>query len=157
MTQKKQLGFSLAEIVIALGICSFVLVALVGLFSIGLKASRDSINQFQAADLASQIIATRSASPTKEIAGLSGTLALPATAMTQAYGNAYGTATNYVGHDGKLTTLGKAAYQIICSSGTTAKTGPHVAEVYFVLSWPPQATPANAEGKYETITYIPLH
>ncbi len=140
----------------AMGICSFTLIALIGLFSVGLKDSRDSMNDFEAANLASQLIAARCASPTKEIPALSGTFAIPAAAMTQAYGNAYGSPTNYVGLDGNLATSDKAAYAITCLSGTTSRTGTQMAQVYLRLTWPVKAAAANASGKYEILTYIPL-
>ncbi|XHR28108.1 MAG: hypothetical protein ACFUZC_19530 [Chthoniobacteraceae bacterium] len=156
MITKNGRAFSLVEIVVAMGVCSFVIVALVGLFSIGLKARRDSNNQFHAADLASNIIATRSASPTKDAAG-SGTWAIPAAAMTQAYGDAYASEPCFVGHDGKLTDPSKAAYSVACYSGTSNVTGPRMAMVHLILSWPPTAALTNAEGRYETVTFIPLY
>jgi len=156
MFAKKSSAFSLVEIVLAMGVCTFIIVALVGLFGVGLKARRDSLNQCQAADLATHLIATRAAFPNVESVS-SGSWAIPAAAMVQRYGNAYPTATAYVGADGKLTDSTKAVYSICCYSGTTVATGPRVAKVYFVLSWPPGASQANAEGRYETVTYISLY
>ncbi len=147
-------GFSLVEVVLALGICTFVLVALMGLFSSGWKMNRESEDQVQAANLASQIVALRVASPTN---GPTTTAAIPHTKMTQAYGNAYGDPDQLVAFDGTLTKdMDKAAYRIACSVGTNAKTGSQLSQVYLRLTWPPQAAATNAAGRYEVCTYVPL-
>ncbi len=39
-------AFSLVEVVIALAICSFALIAILGLLTIGLQSTRDSSRQF---------------------------------------------------------------------------------------------------------------
>lgn len=148
-------AFSLVEVVLALGITSFVLVGLVGLLSTGLKSSRESEDQIQAANFASMVIASRRASP---INGLPN-FAIPATVLTNAYGKAYngGTASNsYLKWDGTLTASSSGAvYQVICMAGTNKMTGSGMAQVYFVLSWPPQMNLTNVNAKrYEIVTYI---
>jgi len=45
----------------------------------------------------------------------------------------------------------------VCRAGTNALTGPRLAQIYLLLTWPPQAAPANASGRYETLTYAPLY
>jgi len=146
-------GFTLVEVTLALGICAFVLVALIGLFSTGLKASRESEDQVQAANLASRIVAIRQAAPTN--ASSFPDLAIPASAMTNAYADAYGGATRYVGFDG-MTNSSSPAYRVTCKAGTNALTGSSTAQVYLLLTWPPQAAATNAAGRYEILTYIPL-
>jgi type II secretory pathway pseudopilin PulG len=49
-------GFSLVEIVIALGVAAFCLIALAGMLPIGIKAQRASANQTKANAVMSQII-----------------------------------------------------------------------------------------------------
>jgi type II secretory pathway pseudopilin PulG len=56
-------AFSLVEVVLALGLISFALVTILGLFSIGVKINKESSDQIQAADLASRILALRRALP----------------------------------------------------------------------------------------------
>lgn len=146
-------AFSLVEVVLALGICTFVLVALLGLFSTGLRDSRESEEQVQAANLASQIIATRVASPTNDT-NLTH-FAIPASRLTNAYGDIFPAAGGQVGLDGR--TNSPAAYRIVCRAGTNAATGPRVAQVYLMLSWPPAAPLTNAAGRYETLVYVPLY
>jgi uncharacterized protein (TIGR02598 family) len=51
-------GFSLIEVVLALGVISFALVAILGVFPAGLAANRTSISDTRAAQLANAITAT---------------------------------------------------------------------------------------------------
>jgi type II secretory pathway pseudopilin PulG len=147
-------AFSLVEVVLAIAICAFVLIAILGLFTTGLQSSRESEQEIQAANLASTIISLRIASPTNSIAALPN-FAIPTTAMTNAYGPAY-TGSVYVGSDGQTNTVANAVYSISCQAGTNSLTGNGVAQVSLMLSWPPQASSASAAGHYEIVTYIPI-
>ncbi|CAN5778936.1 hypothetical protein BH09VER1_BH09VER1_17510 [soil metagenome] len=144
-------AFNLVEVVLALGVCSFCLLAMIGLLGTGMQTGKESEEQIQAANMASLLVSTRAASPTNAIANF----AIPEDAMTNAYGNVYPAATSYIGLDGRTTNAANAAYQIICRAGTNATTGPGVAQVYVMLSWPAQASPTAATAKrYELLTYI---
>ena len=155
-------AFSLVEIVLAIAVCSFALIAVLGLFTTGLQSNHQSEQDIQAANLASMLISLRTASPTSAIPNLPN-FAIPTSVMSGPYTNAYpgsggNVLTNYVGLDGQTTTLANAAYLISCRAGTNAVTGNNLAQVYLMLSWPPQADPANGNvGHYEIITTIPLH
>lgn len=65
-------AFSLVEVVIALGLVSFVIVAVIGLFSVGLQATRDSEESIDATNLAAEIIGKRFAAPTNDLPPLDG-------------------------------------------------------------------------------------
>jgi len=52
LLRTEERSFSLVEIVIALGLVSFVLVALIGLMSVGLKAMKDSHHETLVSDMA---------------------------------------------------------------------------------------------------------
>jgi type II secretory pathway pseudopilin PulG len=152
-------AFSLVEVVLALGICVFAFVALLGLYTTGLRVNRESEAQIQAADFASMLIAARRAAPLLT----NSTAAIPAYAMTNIFTNAYPSynirtqLTNYIGEDGQLTNAANALYLISCQAGTNMLTGSSVAQVYLKLSWPPQANPANPSTEfYEVTTYIPF-
>ena len=56
-------GFSLVEVVLALGVVSFALVAIIGLLPIGLASGRGSIQESRANHLADEIFATLRAQP----------------------------------------------------------------------------------------------
>jgi len=146
-------AFSLVEVVLALGICAFVLVALIGLFSTGLRTGRESEEQVQAANLASQILATRIAAPTTS-SNLSD-FAIPLSSLTNSYADVFPSTGALVGLDGR--TNSTPAYRIICRAGTNAQTGPRLAQVYVMLSWPYQASITNSAGRYEALTYVPLY
>ncbi|SDT88771.1 Verru_Chthon cassette protein B [Verrucomicrobium sp. GAS474] len=149
-------GFSLVEVALALGICSFALIALLSLFTIGLHDSKESGEKIEAANLASLILSARRASPSGTNGTMS-TLAIPASALARSYGDAYAGADKYVSADGTLTTPAKAAFRIRCSAGTNAVTGTGVSMVYLLLSWPPQADPTGPNAKtYEFFSCIPL-
>jgi len=147
-------AFSLVEVVLALAVCTFVLVALVGLLGTGLQTSRDSEGQIHAADVASLLASVRTASPTNTIPYF----AIPASAMTNLYGNVYPDGAGYIGYDGKLTNAASAAYQITCWAGTNGTTGGKISQLYLMLTWPAQVSAGNASTKhYELLTYVSLH
>ncbi len=151
-------AFNLVEVVVAMGISVFVLVVLLALYSMGIRVNHESAAQIQAGNLASLIISSRSASPTN-LVNLSN-LAIPAASLTGPFTNAYphNQLTNYVGTDGMLTTAAQAAYIVSCQAGTNQVTGPYIAQVYLMLSWPVQVSQTNAVASdhYEITTYIPL-
>jgi type II secretory pathway pseudopilin PulG len=60
---RKVHGFSLVEIVIALGVISFALVAIIGLLPIGLASGRATIQETRANNLAEEIFATLRSQP----------------------------------------------------------------------------------------------
>jgi uncharacterized protein (TIGR02598 family) len=148
-------AFSLVEVVLALGICVFVLVTIMGLYSAGLRVHRESADQIEAANLASLIISSRRAAPTN-----SSQLAIPASALTNAFASAYANGTqltNYIGSDGILTNSAHAVYLVSCRAGTNPMTGPNVSQVYLMLSKPPTANPNSpSSDHYEITTYIPF-
>ena len=119
-------AFSLVEVVLALSICVFVLVVLLGLYGTGIKVNRESEAQIQAGNLASLIISDRNAAPTNQVNLTK--LAIPVSALTNAYTNAYAgnSPTSYVGPDGMLTNSTYAAYLVTCKAGTNMITGPNV-------------------------------
>ena len=148
-------AFSLLEVVVALAICVFVLVAVMGLFAAGVQTSHQSESEIQAANLASLILSTRRAAPLSA-AKAAGVPALPPAAMTNAFADAC--RDRFVGLDGMLTDNARnAAYWVTCRAGTNALTGPHVAQVYLILSWPVQVNPSLAASHhYEITTCIPF-
>jgi Tfp pilus assembly protein PilV len=147
-------AFSLVEVVVALGICTFVLVALMGLLSTGLQSGRDSEDQIQATNLAALLITTRTAATTNNIANF----AIPASAMTNAYGQIYPGGNTYISSNGMLTNVAGAAYQISCLAGTNLITGSGICQIYLRLSWPVHMSATNNVVKsYELLTYIPNH
>jgi Tfp pilus assembly protein PilV len=154
-------AFSLVEVVIALGVFSFVVIGILGLLLVGVRSNQSSEEEIQAAHLASLLVSMRETCPTND-AVLSTTLphfAIPATAITNAYASLYSiTSPAYVGLDGQVTNAASAAYQMVCSAGTNAATGPNMAQLYLLLSWPVRAQdPTATTEHYDLVTEIPFH
>ena len=61
--KRARAGFSLAEIVVALGVTSFALLAILGLFPIGLQSERASGQETRANHLAEQVFSTLRSQP----------------------------------------------------------------------------------------------
>lgn len=151
-------AFSLVEVVLSLGICSFALVAVIGLFTTGLKINRESEGRINAANLSAKLLELRRIAPTSTTNHMA-QLAVPA--LNRAYDKAYQnggaltaliTATGYL-----ISSPSEAAYVATCRAGTNSLTGEKTAQVYLMLSWPAQQDPANPQSShYETLTYIPI-
>lgn len=145
-------AFSLVEVVLALGIFSFALMAIIGLFMVGINTSKESAEQIQAANLASLLISTRRTIPTNVIANF----ALPPLNTTYSTSGTYVTNANGVSLDGTLT--GPRAYNLFYQIGTNAATGTRLAQVHLLLWWPTASTiPLNNPGnRYEITTQVAL-
>ncbi len=131
-------AFSLVEVVIALGIISFALIAIISLFTVGLESNRESSGQIQAADTASLLMATTRAMPTNLPPGF----ALPNLSQSMV------TNTVQIGVDG-TTTSASPSYNLYYIVGTNTATGSKLARVYLRLWWPLTAQmPTNNPGSY---------
>src|SRR5687768_15545357 len=65
----KHSAFSLVEIVMALGVSSFCLVALLGLFSVGIKIEQGGTAELGAAHVLQSLITTRRTGPAVDLRG----------------------------------------------------------------------------------------
>jgi len=146
------MGFTLIEVMLALGIFSFALVAIFGLFFVGINTNKESSDQIAAANLASLLISTRRSVPTNTITNF----ALPPLNAPYGTNGIYLTNTEGVAIDGTLT--GTRAYNLCYQAGTNLATGAHLAQVHLLLWWPvtaplPTNTPAT---RYELTTQVAL-
>jgi uncharacterized protein (TIGR02598 family) len=146
-------AFTLVEVVVALGIFSFAIMAIVGLFMVGINTNKESSDQIQAANLASLIISTRRALPTNTIANF----ALPPLNVAYPSTGTYLTNGAGVAADG-TTNQSTPAYNLYYQVGTNSINGAHLARVYLMLWWPTSAPmPANNPGgRYELSTEVAL-
>lgn len=138
-------AFSLVEVVIALAICVFVLIALLGLLNEGLSVGQESREQLQAANLATLLLSQRCNAPTNYMANIvlpSLTNLFPATP-----------ATCYINSSGQSTNAAQATFQLGYQVGTNTAS-PGIGFIYLRFTWPPQAAPANAIGQYEVTRQI---
>jgi len=131
-------AFSLVEVVMALGIISFALIAVIGLVTVGLQTNRESAGQIQAANTMSLLMATARGLPTNPPSGF----AIPN------LNQAAVTNTVRIAVDG-TTNSGNPSYNLYYIVGTNVITGPKLANVYLCLWWPLAAQkPTNNPGAY---------
>jgi uncharacterized protein (TIGR02598 family) len=145
-------AFTLVEVVVALSIFSFALVAIVGLFMVGINTSKESSDQIQEANFASLLISTRRSLPTNSIANF----ALPP--LNAAYSSTGTFLTNSAGVASDGTTTGTPVYNLFYQVGTNSLTGSHLALVHFIV-WTPISAPfpaSNPSARYELTTQVAL-
>jgi len=170
----KRAGFSLIEVVVALGVTTFCVVTLMALLAVGVNGDKTTIQRSLAANIADAVMAdlratplsTQSYSPTLTLNSPRFRFVLPATGT--------GTQTVYVATDGTpLTALnanlstanlstGAGTFRVSISgplrpSGTGQRTA---SPVYILVTWPGQADatattwPSHYAGSFEVVTYL---
>jgi len=138
-------AFSLVEVVMALGICVFALIPMMGLLSAGLIVDQDSRQQMQAADLATLLVTERRDGPTNVL----NSAILPA--LNQAYPQ--NAVTAWVDFAGSSSSQSGAAFRLSYQVGMDpADSGMGLIHVLF--TWPPGADPSTAPGRYEMTTQV---
>jgi competence protein ComGC len=149
-------AFSLIEVVLALGICSFCLIALLGLLTQGLSSNRDTVSQTQAAAIARMVQSDLAVRPV-------GTDGKPQGA-SKIYGiqAAPGTARNFfVQADGTIANNPRDAdFRVDVSlGGGTSISNVQAIPVYILVTWPAAANPSGSVSKpassFEAVTAIP--
>ena len=137
------------EIVLALGIMSFCVVALLALFSIGINSGRDSQEELTASHLVQGIIGSRRSAPA---ADLGSEFPLPALVA----GGSKGNTVVLLGPDGRIAASSSEAryalkYRI--EAPAAGETKPF--NVYLCAYWPAQGALASASGRYELAVTFP--
>jgi|GEM_PF-2977415 len=149
-------AFSLVEVVIAVGIFSFVIVAVMGTMSVALSSTRDSEMKLSAAHTSAVIIGTLKANPTNitdtnftissvtSLATLTGTKNSPTNVFVDRQGR-------YVGSDKTAT---NAAFRLAWKL-TKDTTLTNLVFCNIELAWPPGA-PTNSVSSHRVATSILL-
>jgi type II secretory pathway pseudopilin PulG len=152
-------AFSLTEIVIAIGLVSFVLVAVIGLFSVGLTGVRESEQTIHAANLAAEMLNKRLISPGASLPALNGNaFALPSVTNFPSLPTTpvWMTAARAVGAGGYETDDKSRAYKMTYSlwRDTNSSFGTNSSQVklHLVLSSPADAPIDKAATRYEVLT-----
>lgn len=142
-------AFSLVEIIIALGIFSFVIVAILGTMTVALNSTRDSEMKLRAANVGATIIGRIKANPTN----LSDTRFFPFGKFAN-WSNAPSVGSNFVYVDlqGRQVASNEAAFRLGWMVQTNLTTNLYY--YYFDLTWPPNVAPANAKGSHRIATSI---
>jgi len=144
---KTRSGFSLVEVVLAFAICSFCIIALLGLFSAGLKGSQESIEDIQASNIATLLLSQRRASPTNT--GSFPPLLLPVLNVPANNSNA----PVYLTGAGAPAQAGDAAWRLTYAIQTNSW---GVSQVALSLTAPASVPAARARTRYDVLTYVRL-
>lgn len=152
-------GFSLVEVVMALGICGFCIVAIMGLLPTGIMANRDAVEQTAAAGMAAAVLADmrlqrlENPPPSRFGVPLNGT---NPGASTQPI------ATLFISEDCNTTNSSandESKYRIDVAYGErTSGSAPDPVQI--AVSWPAAANkeklvwPKNPGGRYEVFTVL---
>ncbi len=146
---KRNSSFSLVEVVLAIGVAAFVLIAIVGMLPVGLKSINESVDESRAINILSSIIADRFSTPFSKVSQIYGLPALTNTLIQPA--------TNFFGitDDDQFsdTDLSKARYRVdyIISPPVTGRRDPY--QAWFKVSWPAKNT--NSIEKMEVVVAFP--
>lgn len=140
-------SFSLIEVVIALGVASFCLIAVFGLLPVGVQTNQNAISQTAAVGIACAVIADMRATPKM--------------ASTSAqFGVTFGTArTLYFDNEGgfSISSNGTSRYQLNITFPPNADLPYAATFAELKVSWPARADPAKAMGSTETFAAFDRH
>ncbi len=155
-------AFSLVEVVLALGVTSFCLMALFGLLSVGLNNNRGTIEQAGATAILSAAMSDLYATPPTVPPGASTNsvqfgikipanpvTAVASSSVTTLYFSASGLTTN--------STAAQSAYRLtVTPLVPTSPTSPTRVASFFdlLVSWPAAASISNAAGSAETFVSL---
>lgn len=141
-------GFSLVEVVMALGILAFAITALLGAFAVGMNTDRESIEELEATHILQSIIAERRANPT-----LTNTnMLLPVLSSDSDRSSTNAISLDEIGRMQPGTRNGKFGllYRVTTAPNTNS------ASIYCAIYWPGRAKPEDAAGRVEMTTRIAL-
>ncbi|XHR29749.1 MAG: hypothetical protein ACFUZC_04165 [Chthoniobacteraceae bacterium] len=149
-------AFSLVEVVLALGICSFCLISVLGLLPVGINTNRDSIEQTAAVGIARAVGADFwGVSATATATSLYGILLPTSTAATTTPAQ-----TLFFAENGNTTdSVSAARYRVDVAYGARSNAS-QPAAVRILVSWPATANPAkgqwptNQAGSYQVVTVL---
>jgi Tfp pilus assembly protein PilV len=143
-------GFSLVEVVMAVGIVAFCLLAIVGLAGVGMKVSRDSAEEMKATMLGSQLLQVRREFPTNTD-NAAGTLPFGSIRVADPSSGS-GFSTNFITADGTRCAATNAAYRVLyrISPNTAARSS----TVALRLEWPVQSPSSSGTSATEFVTEI---
>jgi uncharacterized protein (TIGR02598 family) len=154
-------AFSLVEVVLALGVTTFCLVALIGLLSVGITSNRGTIEQTGATAVLSAAVADLNATPRTSPYGKATTsiqfgIAIPANPVS---GTPASTTLFFVGNGQWSTTIqSSSVYRLTITPvvpaipvTTPASGATRIATIMDLkATWPASVLPANAAGTAET-------
>ena len=130
-------GFSLIEVVIAIGIFAFCIVAIIGMLPVGMNSVRSVSNENNAIHIATSIEGIWEVAPTNKSFTNNGfpitNLYIGATNSSVFYFNEFGEQTDSTGASVNMTYTANLSTSLLSSY-----------DVKMIFKWPPSATSANA-------------
>ncbi len=146
---KKKRGFSLIEVVLALGVLSFAILSIMALLPMGLQTNRDSYEESVGTNLIGAMVADWQSLRVGGTNRTSPVFKLPKLEPLMQQTNALG-----IDESGEITSLASARYKVayrIIPPTVADSFSPYF--ISFVVSWPAQST--NAASSVESIAAIP--
>ncbi len=139
-------GFSLVEVVIAVGIAAFCLVVMLGLIPTGLSTNKDSSGETAAANIARNIFSDlRATAKTNSTSSLCG-ITFPSGASPEI-------STNYWDDAGATNSTNSILTKYRSTVTVTSNSSP-VMTVSLLITWPHTAATNTAPGRYEVMTAV---
>ncbi|HSI85335.1 MAG: hypothetical protein ACAI35_17635 [Candidatus Methylacidiphilales bacterium] len=150
-------GFSLVEVVLAIGIFSFCIVAIMSLFSLGMATSKESDEEIRAANLATSILCRMRIAPHVDLTSQG----FPFGVLTNsAGGTVFEIAPEnplFIKGDGTVAATAEIAMSARGFAGSAKAsfdTTSQVSRISLTLWWPAVAPYNRAVGRYSVTTYI---
>ncbi len=137
-------AFSLVEVVIAIGIASFCLVAMLGLIPSGMKAVRASTEQTAATSLMMAIASDLRTTPSSNTISSQFGITIPSSG-----GN---TNTIYLNEDGSTNASAASSRYAVSVTLSNSANATALTSALIQIWWPAAAQLTNAQGSIETVT-----
>lgn len=149
-------AFSLVEIVLALGLISFVLIATFGLMAAGLSASRDSEKKLAAANFCASVISSWRINPTLPPTPLPSLPALKQTGAGPGDPPVISSSLFLDAHMQVTAGPAEAHYRLHYEIQPRKPGSLEPANIYLKMTWPPQAKLKNQVAVYQLVTAVSL-
>ena len=141
-------GFSLAEVVVALGVISFAIVAILGVLPSGLQTSKSSQDETRAAQIARSILAGIASQAPTQFDNIQ--LAFSENSSAQFNLGSSETKTLYADNDGKIITDTNGAtfkVDVTTNSAPTGFDSGNANQITVRVIWPANAPPASQSSR----------
>jgi type II secretory pathway pseudopilin PulG len=138
-------AFSLVEVVLALSVATFAILAIVSLLPAGIKSTKDSLDETRALSVLNEVVSDRQATPFQSSSTLFGLPALTNT-LVSPITNSFGVLPNHQ----STATLSQALYKVTCIETPPAAGRLDPYQLYVKVSWPAAGT-GPAAGAVETV------
>lgn len=140
MTRSKRAGFSLTEVVLALGVIAIAIVAILGIVPLGLSTGRGAQDETRAAQIAQAIISSVASQTQTQFGNIQ--IPLDDGSATPLDLRTSSTTTIYAGNDGKLSETATGAVYAITITTDAAPVGfdsGYANQVTVSVAWPASA------------------